>query len=407
MVLRCFSGSIACLWDATSPAWEERRSAALVGLLAMAMCTLRQNYLVPVALFISFGFGARFAWPQNGQRLAVLRQSALVAAATVAFLLPWMVLSYRSSGTFLFPIMKGYFRSDYSLLQHRETAREQWRFFLQNVFYDSPVRPFGLFVLAGAVCVERRPGRPLPAFIAAVVLGGIALVHFFEQSDPPNLGRYFFALSVALVVATVLDVVARASQRGRDARAAWMPAALTLAATAVFLMDMKAPIASAYDQWIDRLGKLHDPPSVPGDETDPTYQALQKAVPRGETLVVMLDAPYKLDFRRNRVFNLDLPGAVSLPPSMPVADGPEAVAKYLLGSSIRYFAFLRDTTSFALYQRAHWQTLATSPTVMWAREATFYLAMFSDASALAKTRKHLFDEGDYVVLDLATLTSAP
>ena len=122
---------------------------------------------------------------------------------------------------------------------------------------------------------------------------------------------------------------------------------------------MKSGIAGAYDQWIAAFSHYDDKPGVTADEVDPIYYSLQQSVPPGEPLLVMLEKPYRLDFRRNRIMSLDIPGAVSPAPGIPILDGPEEVAGYLLGKSIRYVAFIKETASFELYQRAAWERQAS------------------------------------------------
>ena len=100
-----------------APALGGVRSAVLIGLVGAAACTLRQNYMLPVGLLVALWCGALFVKARGRDKVRVLRQTLIIAGASLAFLVPWMVLSYRSNGTFLFPLMKGDFTAGFGLLR--------------------------------------------------------------------------------------------------------------------------------------------------------------------------------------------------------------------------------------------------------------------------------------------------
>jgi hypothetical protein len=69
------------------------------------------------------------------------------------------------------------------------------------------------------------------------------------------------------------------------------------------------------------------------------YRHLQGLVPVNETLLVATDNPYLIDYRRNRTWNVDMPGEASPLPGMPLYQGPEAVRAYLLAKGVHYVLF--------------------------------------------------------------------
>jgi hypothetical protein len=390
------------------------RGALLVGLVGAAASSLRQNYIAGVALVVILTMCARLASATKEQRPRVLVHALVVAGLSLAAIFPWLALAYRSNGTFLFPLMKGGFNPAFSFLGKAGGKIVQAQLFVKCFFYEAPVSTFGFFVLAGAVAVDRRAGRPLLAYVAGIVLAGIALVYTFELSDKENLARYFYSLEVALVVGVLLDVAGRTSGRPVARGSMNYPALVCVIATVTCLLGLKPGVATSYDRWLEALNKFDDPPTPgpPPEEQEPHYIALQQSVPAGQRLMVMLDAPYRLDFKRNRIVNLDLPGAASPSSAMPLLDGPEAFASYLLDrAKIRYIAFVKEPAGFDLYQSGLWQNHLknanpTGSELMYQNWARYFLATFSDLAELAKTRKHLYDgRGDIVVLDLATRSS--
>jgi hypothetical protein len=81
---------------------------------------------------------------------------------------------------------------------------------------------------------------------------------------------------------------------------------------------------------------------------------LPSAIPEGAALLAVVDHPACLDFRRNRVINPDILGAVSPPPGMPCREGPEALRAYLRGQGIRYILAVDFNRALRLYRRDFW-----------------------------------------------------
>jgi hypothetical protein len=77
--------------------------------------------------------------------------------------------------------------------------------------------------------------------------------------------------------------------------------------------------------------------SIPADKVA-CYRGLQEALPRSAKVLVHLPTPFLFDFRRQRFFVLDTPGAVSPPPGMPLRAEGDVVAQYLREQGIRYVA---------------------------------------------------------------------
>jgi hypothetical protein len=104
---------------------------------------------------------------------------------------------------------------------------------------------------------------------------------------------------------------------------------------------------------------------------------------------------------------MDMCAAVSPPPGFPYFRGPEAIASYLAGQSIRYLAFVRQERSISLYRREVWLAHQADPRSEGHPFAPLYLDIFDNFAALARTRKHLYDDGTLVLLDLAQHAAEP
>src|ERR1035441_5414052 len=83
-----------------APRWQDGMIAAIV---VAATCSLRATYIPVVAAFCAIGLLFANPWPL---RRRIPHFAGLGLAATF-FLLPWMWLLHRSSGTWIYPIMHG------------------------------------------------------------------------------------------------------------------------------------------------------------------------------------------------------------------------------------------------------------------------------------------------------------
>jgi hypothetical protein len=160
---------------------------------------------------------------------------------------------------------------------------------------------------------------------------------------------------------------------------------------------------------------LADPTRAHLDPGDAVYAALQRAVPEHSTLLVMLDQPFRLDFKRNRIFSWDAPGQVSPPPHLPY-EGPEALARYLLGQGVRYVAYCDGPSP-------EYMSSAQVEGLYGLGQGVRYVAfcdrgpspgepltpngILQDLEKLAATRKKLYAYNGTYVLDVATPAPPP
>src|SRR5262249_36289178 len=86
-----------------------------------------------------------------------------------------------------------------------------------------------------------------------------------------------------------------------------------------------------------------------------SYAALQRAVPEGARLAVLLDDPWMLDYARNPIVNLDLPGCAGPAPGLPSFTDPAHWRSYFASLGIRYVAFVDPDHSAFLYRRDGWR----------------------------------------------------
>lgn len=369
--------------------------ALLIALPVAAVCTLRQNYLA-VAGFMVMALGLSAG---DGSAADRRRHLGRVALLTAACLLPWWALALRSNHTFLFPIFPGNYDPAYAALTAPASWEARFHLYLSAALSDTPIQLMPLLVLAAPALARRwHRGAMLGLWVGMVV--GFAMVALsLPDADTFTIARYGFAFVVAFALAVGL-----AASEYLTA----VPSKPDLAVLGVVLIAFAAQVHGTREAAIHSvdgaLARLHGPdPNHPplgagGDE----LLRMQSVVPSGERLLVMIERPFLLDYARNRITHIDLPGAASPPPHLPLAAGGEKVADYLLAEGIRYFAFVRpDRAQSDIYSRAHWQRLLTGSARGWRITAPSFLSTFDDLDQLAQSRHRLYDDGHFVVVDLA------
>lgn len=391
-------------------------------LVAIATCTLRQNYLAVPVMMLFFAhvyraFGEIRSLRRSGDGITkgalarIAREPLVLGAIAVVALLPWLVLAYRSNQTILFPLQNGTFRRALDLKSPTLTWLKEVKFLFSVSLENEPIKLLGVIALAGALVKDEHPYRPLRSFWIASAAGLVILSHTFTLSDAGNLGRYLFGFFAALALAVLLTVgTQRFFPRDGTARAR----ARAILAIAVVAMLVQFPIsrekATKAFQTFVRNVDMQRRRAATGTDVMPheafMYAHIQSFVPAGEAMAVMVDDPYYLDFGRNRIFNIDMPGYSSIKPDMPYFQGPEPVADYFLSHGIRYFVFVRPEFSHWLYQREFWFGRMFNEEEIWRICAPYFVDLIDTLGELQKTRRIVYEENGIVVLDMAARRDA-
>lgn len=394
-----------------APAWKRTLPVALV---AIASCTLRQNFLAPAAVMVvaSQGFAA-FGGPAEGRSLlarakAGLPETLIVGGLSAAVLVPWLVLSMRSNATPLFPVILGTYNKAMVLTNGLFGWLDEVRFTLGVAIDNEPIRTLPVLVVAALLVPDRSRYRPLLSLWLGAASGFFVLAHSFSQSDAGNLGRYLFGFLAALALASMLSAGA-AWSTVRPSRAARTAAILAFIGVAGQLYYAKDRLSRRYDA-IVTSAKLHlrDAPVAPETARPENYlyADLQGAIPPGERFAVLVDEPYYLDFARNPIWNLDMPGYASLPPGMPYFLGSEPKAEYLKKIGVRYLMFVRAKFSRVHYRREFWFHRMFTDEEVWRIASPYEVDMVDSLAELRQSKKIVKELRGIVVLDLQTAAPA-
>jgi hypothetical protein len=385
---------------------------SIVGLVGAAACTLRQNYVAIVVLFVGLVLLHRLvhtrrvtswreAWAIERPRWRLI---AIVATLAIA---GWWIAAFVSSRTFLFPYLLGTWNHDVALMPEALTWTQKLGNFLWACIETAPLVIVPVLAVLLAFTDDDRSGRPIRSFFVACVLGFVLLVTGFGSADPFHLWRYAFGFTLALASVFVIEVGA---EHERAARLAPLGRWLLLAALVLQLIEVRGQLPKRFAGLfadlreaaaIDRRGD----PSARVERQ--RHAAMQSAVPAGERLAVMLDDPAFLDFSRNRIANLDTPGFASPfadGSQLPAFRGPEPVRAYLVAAGYRYLAFVRSDRSRYFFRREFWLWRLFNDSELFQIMSAYALDTIESFAELATATEVVYDADGLVVLDLAKPT---
>ncbi|HEX3480057.1 MAG TPA: hypothetical protein VHT91_33795 [Kofleriaceae bacterium] len=382
-----------------------RDAWALVGLTAAATCTLRQNFLAPVAVLVAsalvFRLAAharasslRAAWRAERTRWAVVAGTALAAIAA------WWIAAYASSATFLYPIAGGTWNRELSLVPAVTTWPEELGFLLGSALDPLPIVTLPVLVLAAVFVTDRRPGRPLAALAIASAVGFVVVAHGLVGTEAENLWRYAFGFVIALVVALGLELGADDDQIQLVPLGRWVALAALVLQLVVERGTSARQIAAVWTD-IGHAAALDRRGDGGARAARDRTRAMQAAVPAGAPLVVMLDDPALLDYRRNPIANLDTPGFAGPGGELPSFRGAEPLRGYLVDHGYRYAAFVRSDRSRYFFRRGHWLDRLFVDIELFQIMAAYTIDAIDSFAELATTTRVVYDADGLVVLDLA------
>lgn len=410
-----------------------RHRLVLVLATCGAACTLRQNYLLPAGLFAALLLGlhvqrqaAKASWSAawRAERGVVL----LALAAAAALVVPYALATWRSSHTFLYPILIGNMNPLAPARPAGIGLLGELTIVLSNVLTAEPIRIWWVLFPFMLLARDPRPTRPWLAFLISSTIGLAYLLHGFLISDAQTLWRYAFGYMTPLAIVFLIELGDRlpfrdeAEREGQgDGEAHAPPAAASAPASpSPSPSFLRLPLFGLFLVWLAVLSQLVDARAqIPARFQDagsnaaaalgmgaqrhrglePFYRTMQATIPAGASLAVLLDDPAWLDYRRNRVFNLDLPGFTA-PVAMPSFTDAETWRRYFLSSGLRYLAFVDPTQSTYLFRRAGWVKRLLNDTELWRFMAARMIDTADSFVQLAATSRVLFHDQGMYLLDL-------
>ena len=358
------------------------RAVVLAGLLLAALCSLRSTYIVAVVLVTT----ALLIATIYRNRLWGLASWWRMVAVACAAIVSWCLLLYRSSGTLVYPLFKGYQAAGMSSSFHTSWADQAHA--VLRLLSDPSV----LFLLVPLLLVTLLVRGSHVPFCAAALILSLAIPWAAPITDTPTLFRYVQPLAWGSLLVAAYALV----------RAKRM---------AVILACIMAPLWAFYAAVTVRQG-ISAVRSLPLEIADRTptfpaermaeYQRLESALPAGASVYTLLPLPSLLNYRTHHIFNADWIGIASLPPGMPFFRGPGALKKYLLSQGIEYIAY--NNFDHPVVETGYWRTFWKERVIGgkndFAPLVPYVLDTMSSVEQLAATEGTIYRTGDLAVIRL-------
>jgi hypothetical protein len=242
--------------------------------------------------------------------------------------------------------------------------------------------------------VRRRAWAEVPLLaLPGVAITTIIVLVSLSELPPFDHARYAWPLVGAVLVAALAMLADQAGMSLGSARGAF--AALLVSVIAV---GLPFPDADALDEIGDTVAAAadiasgdtpHPPgwradlsevpfgsrPPAPRDLAD--YAAAQAALPAGAEVAAATDFPFLFDLDRNDFVSLDVLGAVSPAPGLPLGGTPEDMTAYLREQGFDHVVATDPDASRCLYSRPGWEAHLANNSVPYSKWAPFFLDWFA------------------------------
>jgi hypothetical protein len=337
----------------------------------------------------------------SSKREAIVDGIVWYMAAGVA-ILPWLLDSYRWTGTFLPGSLAAYY-ADASRVAGIQ-AVTGWRFLIGHL-KELPLLPYTyVAILAGLLLVQRSRARvpdALWSLLVAAAIGTIGvLVAVAGAVNDVYRFMYAFVMS-ALLIALIQAIVALAAS-GATGRTSQLALLGVSVATVVLVLSNARQAWDLYSYNVSTVRRALRGEQLIAPALAAKYQNLQDALPEKAMLLEHMDYPFLFDFRRNPILVDDMPGSASLAPGQPFFAGAEALASYLVSNGIRYVAY-DYATETGVRQEGVLAALANDD-LFPGKSAQAVVRLTFDfhknLMELGRTRQSIFDDGTAFAVDL-------
>ncbi len=362
----------------------------LLALAVGAICSLKLNH-IPFLVIMILMF---FCFSRGMELRDRVKYPAVIAVAALAMISPWLVASYQSYGTFLYPFLgKGHVNS--VLADPTWSSPRHW---IADIIVPGLPLTLGSALFVGGVVVafvarrhllsSRRGQAGLLGFVGAWI---VTLAMFvLTVAD--------YRLTFAATLAATLVLLAESMTPPTRASGEYVhPGNQAFIGTAVLIFLLGANWTTGLVQAKQRLVRQ----AATGQEwssAERGLKAMQTSLPEGAPILAHVSTPFLLDFRRNPTWVVDWPGLVGPPPGLPVLGIPEETVAYLRAQRIRYVAYsYADEAGFTY---AEYMERLNYANAAWRFTAEFIFAFHKQLDEMCRTYEKAFDDGNVYVIDL-------
>lgn len=362
----------------------------LIGAIVAAAGSLRAHYLFVAALtVVIYWLICYIAEKKDAGRYFL--SLCYVGLASLVWLSPWMVLLQMSSESILYPLFSGNHRPEFENYSAPLAFSEHVSLFAATFFHGRIV----LFLAPVMLFLFRRKNTAALALYISSIIGTMIMTWVFTYSDVENIHRYVAPFLNAAFVGTLLaffaEILRTAEPSPSDLRVRKISNLVLVGVILIVGSLMMVKDAQRIAKHWDR--------TLLSQAERAKYVEMQNSLPQGARVMAMVNHPFALNYRRNDILNVDVPGAASPDPGMPFKQGPGKLKKYLQSLSITHLVFgdLNDRPA-CLYNRALWEFHRDGDVAAWKFGAPYYLDLMDNVEALARSEKVLYRKDGFHVV---------
>ncbi|MCD4748255.1 MAG: hypothetical protein K8R59_02675 [Thermoanaerobaculales bacterium] len=385
--------------DDAPPSQSPIAAAVVTALAAAALCSLKSTFIPAAVVF--FGVTSCLGFIATKRKRDTALEILMGAGLILLFCLPWMLSILESSGTLLYPIFgKGFYGSVFThgfsevsgdfMVSTLSVVRAVWR-------HTIPLLPLLILVV---FVRESSPRRPALALAVSAVL---SIFLFVVMGDPEiyrSLTRYAFPVSTAAFLALIVSAFALSGQKLSQMNS--LPIIAGISVGVVSLLANQQAVRTTYDRVIINLFAAGNAEHLVCEKERETSRLLDTAMADDGMALATLKNPFLLDFSRRKIFIMSLPAMAGLPPGLPLYEGGEAVAQYLMSRSIRFLAYGGFDGHERLLKLTDHQIKERYPHSQMRWVMLRYHERYNRiVLELAGSRKHLYEDEHTILLDLA------
>jgi hypothetical protein len=361
-----------------------RRMAAPIALVAAGLCSLRAQDIGAAGGALGLFWLGSWIKDKRSARQALM-EGVIWCGSVFAALLPWMIMSYVSSGSPLFPLFQGNNSLDFNPQRMAMPLPDTVKFMAAAMTHPA-LWPW-LLCLAAAPFL--RPGPAVLAAAVSAVLIALLLAYGLNLAPDITIPRYVQPLMLAAGLA-VMMTAAVAPRRW------WLALALALLVSLPDLPARAQGLAGRVPAVFQRHGTKM--PDTFNSGVVANYRNAQLLIPEGKRILVCGDFPFLFDHARNPIWIIDFPHGASPPPGLPYRKPPEETKRYLRALGVEYVIYPDFSRSLDLYNRGFWTERVTSSTALCRIQAPFFLDYFTTVESFAVSEKMLGRLGDLTAI---------
>jgi len=362
------------------------RLLAVAGMIAAGLCSLRAQD-VPAACGVLGLF-----WLGSWMKAKRSTREALIEAACwggslLAGLLPWMIMSYSSSGSLLFPLFQGNNNLAFNPQRVAVPFFSASNTLFQVVTYPALVP---LVLCTVAALAWKRSLAAGAVSISAVLTSLVVAYGLNLAPDEMTIPRYVQPLLLASAMAALLTVTVAPRLRLAGAALAGILALTSLPERGE---DLSLRCQLLWYGYSDQA-----PARFSGAIAD--YRQAQALIPTGKRVLVCVDYPFIFDYLRNPIWTIDFPHAANPPPGLPFREPPEETKQYLRGLGVDYLIYQNFSKGASIYNREIWKKFQTGKVRLLRIQAPWCIDFFDTVEGLATSETTLGRFGDLTLIQL-------